>query len=1529
MNKLRILQIIFFVVISISVISIQKTMVYGYSCLPDGYCADTGNPSGIDGFLWGWKWVYDNCYSYNWPYNCTGTDSNCSGEINLYSTQESCLAGGATDLHAGCCNEITCILCTPGAAPSCPDGTTESNTGDDWGSTKTCCDNSSGCPDPETCNTRDCDCIICTPPACSTGGYADTNQGYGSNTLLNCRNGTSSTPDRTTKCSLTPRTCYCYACVPPLCPSPLVPDPTTVSPDPNMILDNFTSCTNDCSNTQYRDCYETPSPQPVETLVIRPDVANDYGFSSDTHTGIPQLTTNTANLNDPINMTAKYTDTNGASDIEALGVWFREDASTGEVQSPIWMSTTAVPDAPSNGSWGFMMVRESGTWVPYVPSWAPATPVWTRATYTNSGGVIRFFISGPSRGNMVAVTITAPITSSGDTVTMPFSLKFSGTNIVEPASQTTYKILLMGLDVFSFTPYDNYPGVSMDGFWSANKLRYRSTPPEAQTYARDWFFTDRRWTIDKIAPEIQFINDTPSVMGNTLKIEWSATDDKSLYAIVGNIFMSSPDGNPISILDFDGSPNPVILRPNLELNEEFVPTYTEGTTILPGNLDTGWDFKVEPNIGGTTHTGSLILNIGEQREGVIVFYLTAFDDAGNIDMPDNGYTFNLNDWIVTDGGVLYSEGGTGFETRDDLIEDPTFSWTGILPPYISSANDSLTYPLADLSSELLSDGLGNVPLPLKKSNITGSYSIGGYKISKVTSYYDTLLKAFERNKVSIEGLKDKIILGDVTLNSQLTDSNYCGNINSFPYCSLKIGGNLTINGNGNLFRCASRAVLFVEGNLTIIPPIINTVPQPISESLGCIFVVKGNVSITEGGDADTSGFAYDVINGYIFADGSINVEHENSKLPDSSDDDIIDTADAVSGVWASSDPANTGVSLETTFVQEGTGSVKIEALGNTSNTTLDLMEYPTNALANIAYPGGGSVYATGGTVTITADGYRVHKFNSNNTLTVTRGGNMEVLIVGGGGGGGVTTPATYSQGGAGAGGAGGHIYYSSFFVNTGAYTVAVGAGGATQTKGSNSTFSTLVALGGGRGDGDGGGDGGSGGGGSNGASGGIGSQGRNGGRSVCSICGNATAGGGGGGGSTSGSNSRDYYGGNGGTGVNYSIISSAGAGVGGYVAGGGGGAGWLGRGTGGTGGGGRGASNNPSASPRVGVANTGGGGGGGIESGYAGAAGGSGIALMKYLPYTGVMIFSEPTIKQQGSYALKVVADQTASLGKTVTRVISNPITLTDHNLISFYMQSSRTGSNVKIGFRDSGGVITEITPNILAANTYQLVTLDLSGVTNANKDAIDRIIITIVNANSNNTFYLDNIVASKSASLNDTVYTTNKPIRDMSDYDGLKFWGRASKVGTKMRFQFSESNSSVYRVFDFTINEADKWVPITWYFSNPLYPVSATERNSVDDYAFKILNLEDNESFYFDEIKNINSTALETIDYGEVIDGVYINGGLQSFGGITIDRYLRLEERLKYPVLAVDLHSKYGSLAREFFGNTFVLQKTEVGFKP
>lgn len=292
----------------------------------------------------------------------------------------------------------------------------------------------------------------------------------------------------------------------------------------------------------------------------------------------------------------------------------------------------------------------------------------------------------------------------------------------------------------------------------------------------------------------------------------------------------------------------------------------------------------------------------------------------------------------------------------------------------------------------------------------------------------------------------------------------------------------------------------------------------------------------------------------------------------------------------------------------------------------------------VAPVGKKAIVATGGDIT-EVNCYKIHTFRDSGTFTVTDpgtiGGVVEYLIVAGGGPGGV---APGNSGGAGScgGGGGGDVITGNATVSATNYTVTIGSGGIHPNNGGNSSVFGISALGGGRGGAYNGAfiaaaAGGSGGGAGQpgigetrlgaGSSSGLGNRGGN-----VSIPAPQAQGGGGGGGGAGGPGQdaqrngqpAPIHGGAGGPGLSSSISGQAR-----YYGAGGGGAGCnasgahgiptpLGNpGIGGSGVGGNGANFN-NIWPTPGAANSGSGGGGGNGVNRPGAAGGSGIVIIRY-----------------------------------------------------------------------------------------------------------------------------------------------------------------------------------------------------------------------------------------------------------------------------------------------------------------------------
>jgi len=798
----------------------------------------------------------DTCYCWSacTPTSCPlGTsESGTHGTYATYTCTNACNES----------NSRTC-KCTSSCIPtSCPAGTTETNTGDYYSSYS--CIN--------ICNesqTRNCYCSICTPPSCLSSGYSDTNLGYGQVPLEktpSCRNGYNA-PNYVSECDMTYRTCYCPSCL-KQCPSPL-----TNTGSANLILNDFRECTNDCNvkpPEDQDDCYEVPSNQPTESLVIDGEEAdpNEFGFLSLTHTGDNKNIPRQGDLNDPlspIKMIATYTDTDGADDIEGMFVWFRESQNTGELDTPLYISGTETPQTLTYDSWGFML-RENGTsdWDPYVPSYQEVQPSWTKTIYTTTLlGYRVFYISGPNAKQMVEVTILEQPLKEGDKVTMEFSLRFSNNDGIlynDPVAEGEYNIYLMGLDKFSFTPFDNYD-IDLSPYWQSNQLRYK--PEQGQLYARDWSYTEQTWTIDRMGPYIEaFAFGVPEE--NKLEVHWNVNDDRSLYAIVGNIYLSTGPLAKQIILSTD--------ELNLSLHDpnQFFPEPVDQEDI--GKLNGDWAFKVGPDINSLSNESTLYIDVGDNTDGRFEIYLTVFDDAGN--MSNIGITINIADWFATAGGVAYSAGGSNFSTKDINIEGPL--------PYPSS-NPGLSLDKADSSSELWAEAGNSDPASLVKSLASKSYNITRYLGYKLTTegYYNYLREDYMMNKQNVVDMGlEEVFPESPTLSGSLND--IC---NNKPYCMFEYTGNLQVEDD---VICDNRSLIFVGGDLTIETPLKNTNDNQVSNKNGCIFVVKGDVTVQNGENMSSTSLGYDIVHGYILADGQIIIEDESDKRLLPNTDPIID-----------------------------------------------------------------------------------------------------------------------------------------------------------------------------------------------------------------------------------------------------------------------------------------------------------------------------------------------------------------------------------------------------------------------------------------------------------------------------------------------------------------------------------------------------------------------------------------------------------------------------------------------------------------
>jgi hypothetical protein len=522
-----------------------------------------------------------------------------------------------------------------------------------------------------------------------------------------------------------------------------------------------------------------------------------------------------------------------SSDIEALYIWLKTE--TAIPGTPLYIDINS--DSGQTGktyarnSYGFMMHKEGSNWVPYIPSLVGGSnDKWIKASYSAS----RFPILGPNSQTLAFVEIHS-VSGPGNSITMEFSLDYRGiiSNDALRVIDGTYNIFVMANDVFGFTPYDNYgPAVTkMGDYFDEEQIRFN----------RNWTDSGKDWSFDFTNPGVSDL--TSVVSGPTnIRFEWDANDARGLYAVVGNIYASDGVENAENITDavLTSAGVKTAINPYLPLQQ--------GDSTV-GDLRSGYIARAI-NMGGIAQEGSLNVNVGANREGSLIYHATVFDNACN---TDQSYSlFDLEDWIVTYGGLVYSSGGIEFQVKDLL--DPNI-WnlvallTKIKPAY------------ADISSELYGDA-SSTPSLLDKSSVTKSFSISPFKGFKGVDYYNDVRNTFERREIGIPNIT----------RVPNTTGTLTGNLGGGTIKVVDRIGNLTVGSPSNAFTCDGKGVIFVSGNLTIENEILNSNYNHDA----CIFVVKGNVIINQGSNSSGGSIGYDEINAYILTNGTVTITGDSS-----------------------------------------------------------------------------------------------------------------------------------------------------------------------------------------------------------------------------------------------------------------------------------------------------------------------------------------------------------------------------------------------------------------------------------------------------------------------------------------------------------------------------------------------------------------------------------------------------------------------------------------------------------------------------
>jgi hypothetical protein len=412
----------------------------------------------------------------------------------------------------------------------------------------------------------------------------------------------------------------------------------------------------------------------------------------------------------------------------------------------------------------------------------------------------------------------------------------------EQVENTQYNIWALANDVVGFLPFDEYDDIedSEDEFWTDS---------------------GNDWNVDLENPSGSDI-EVSDLQDANLELTFSVQDNETNLTRVRLDACGSwsSANNLISTFEGEDYNYPLVNCDTVDWSTNIGSdiNMVEGLNLIGDN-------PIDPQSDTYEVLEGLSVDLNGNGNGVITFYLTFIDEAGNIAQSVNIH--RLGDWAAVKDGLVYGSQGVLSATRNlegDLWEvgsvlrdskygfdESTIDLTNIalLGGYISSSN-SLGF--LEKSSTNLS---------FKAYNLAGVY---------INTPYNDLMKAYEdkeeRGSIDIE---HDIIALDSTSTIDTNLLQYCED--DPQLCILKRTGDLEISGG---FECDRQGLIAVTGNVTINPNFTNS---DTSSSNVCIIVAGGDITITQGDDQNATEVDYDILEAFLIASEDIVIESDTNQ----------------------------------------------------------------------------------------------------------------------------------------------------------------------------------------------------------------------------------------------------------------------------------------------------------------------------------------------------------------------------------------------------------------------------------------------------------------------------------------------------------------------------------------------------------------------------------------------------------------------------------------------------------------------------
>ncbi|HNR52893.1 MAG TPA: hypothetical protein PKI16_00150 [Candidatus Dojkabacteria bacterium] len=327
------------------------------------------------------------------------------------------------------------------------------------------------------------------------------------------------------------------------------------------------------------------------------------------------------------------------------------------------------------------------------------------------------------------------------------------------------------------------------------------------------------WGIDLANPTVNDITQTVKDV-NSVYLDWSANDNES--SIMRTVINGYRTGGSITN-DLE-----MFLPPDYTTSKGTITLTQIPEETLIGMFD-------DTNAWRFTNTSSQVdlINVGENEGGMISTYVTAYDMGCNTNAQYKD--INLNPWITSKGGFVYSSSGITNAAKDVA---------GL--PALDGVFVKLTSAELDTGTELIS----------ARNDILPELLHPELKAVRALNVYDSN----DRKTYWFDHFKEKLATEKVPGTTKIaTPTSSCAS----GICYVYSTNNITLNTG---FNCTSKILVMSEGNITINPDITSS-----STNTGCIFLAKGNIYIGAGTykTGVNTNVHYDYLDAYLMAEGQI------------------------------------------------------------------------------------------------------------------------------------------------------------------------------------------------------------------------------------------------------------------------------------------------------------------------------------------------------------------------------------------------------------------------------------------------------------------------------------------------------------------------------------------------------------------------------------------------------------------------------------------------------------------------------------